>query len=70
MLFRSQFLSKGAVLGLVGSTGLSTGPHLHWEIRNQMTPVDPEYFTVNPLIDKDEILSIINSDFSDLAKGR
>ncbi|MCP5514856.1 MAG: M23 family metallopeptidase [Spirochaetales bacterium] len=65
-----QFLSKGAVLGLVGSTGLSTGPHLHWEIRNQMTPVDPEYFTVNPLIDKDEILSIINSDFSDLAKGR
>jgi len=25
-------IERGGVLGLVGSTGLSTGPHLHWEL--------------------------------------
>ncbi|MGI6380773.1 MAG: M23 family metallopeptidase [Anaerolineae bacterium] len=36
-----QTLETGDLLGLVGSTGLSTGAHLHWEIRVLGIPVDP-----------------------------
>ena len=36
-----QMVEPGTVLGLVGNTGLSTGAHLHWEVRLMGIPVDP-----------------------------
>lgn len=36
-----QQVGRGDVLAYVGSTGLSTGPHLHWEMRVAGVQVDP-----------------------------
>lgn len=38
---RGQIVRKGDVVGLVGSTGRSTGPHLHWGVKIQDSRVDP-----------------------------
>ncbi len=36
-----QVVDAGAIVGATGNTGWSTGPHLHWEVRVNGTPVDP-----------------------------
>ena len=40
----NQRISKGDILGYVGSTGRVTGPHLHWEVYYLGIPVNPEIF--------------------------
>ncbi|RMF79868.1 MAG: hypothetical protein D6737_09890 [Chloroflexi bacterium] len=40
----NQFVGKGSLIGWVGSTGNSTGPHVHYETRINDVPVDPLSF--------------------------
>ena len=36
-----DIVNRGDIIGLVGSTGISSGPHLHFEVWREFKPVDP-----------------------------
>lgn len=46
---RGEAVAKGEVVGLCGSTGRSTGPHLHWAVKIFDSRVDPEAMLRLPL---------------------
>ncbi|NLC27998.1 MAG: M23 family metallopeptidase [Campylobacteraceae bacterium] len=39
-----EFVRKGQLIGYTGNSGLSTGPHLHYEVRFIARPLDPQAF--------------------------
>lgn len=44
-----QTVKRGEVIGWVGNTGKSTGPHCHYEVIKNGSPIDPIYFFYNDL---------------------
>jgi murein DD-endopeptidase MepM/ murein hydrolase activator NlpD len=58
-----QKVKRGEVIGWVGSTGKSTGPHCHYEVHVNGREVDPVYFFYNDLTPEqfDRILKIAST---------
>ena len=42
-------VKRGEIIGYVGSTGKSTGPHCHYEVHKNGNKIDPIYFFYNDL---------------------
>ena len=52
-----QIVERGEFLGESGNTGLSTGPHLHWEFRVSTEYADPDAFLSRPVLDKSHLMN-------------
>jgi murein DD-endopeptidase MepM/ murein hydrolase activator NlpD len=56
-------VKRGDRIALSGNTGLTTGPHLHWEVRAAATPVDPDWWIGRPVLDKAALERASSIDF-------
>jgi len=58
-----QKVKRGEIIGWVGSTGKSTGPHCHYEVHRNGDPVDPVYYFYNDITPEqyDRLLKLAGS---------
>ncbi|MFI5152105.1 MAG: M23 family metallopeptidase [Chitinophagales bacterium] len=58
-----QKVKRGEVIGWVGNTGKSTGPHCHYEVHRNGDPVDPVYYFYNDITPEqyDRLLKLASS---------
>jgi murein DD-endopeptidase MepM/ murein hydrolase activator NlpD len=58
-----QKVKRGEIIGWVGNTGKSTGPHCHYEVHRNGEPVDPVYYFYNDITPEqyDRLLKLASS---------
>ena len=61
-------VNRGDIIGYVGNTGLSAGPHCHYEVRKNGEPVNPVNFYFNDLTaeEYDKMLELSNTPLQSL----
>lgn len=58
-----QKVKRGDIIGYMGNTGMSTGPHVHYEVKKNGRPVDPINYYFNDLTadDYDKLVAAANN---------